>query len=170
MTRKGKILVLYEHLADIADSIETTKHRVLEVSAILFPKASFLDLGDPAAFTKAPTDQRAPADLLRPEILLQRGETTLSTRLAAVQTGLKTLVDGKAALQLDPRCRILINGFTGGYAWKMIAGRVLPEPQKNSYSHLMDSFSHALARVSGQFDPKTRREMAGPRGALIPVP
>jgi hypothetical protein len=170
ITRKGRILVLYEHLADISDSIETTKHRVLEVSAILFPKASFLDLGDPAAFTKAPTDQRAPADLLRPEILLQRGETTLSTRLAAVQTGLKTLVDGKPALQLDPRCRILINGFTGGYVWKMVAGRVLPEPQKNSYSHLMDSFSHALARVSGQLDPKTRREMAGPRGALIPVP
>jgi hypothetical protein len=70
--------------------------------------------------------------------------------LAAVQAGLKTLVDGKPALQLDPRCRILINGFTGGYVWKMVAGRVVPEPQKNSYSHLMDSFSHALARVSGQ--------------------
>jgi hypothetical protein len=31
--------------------------------------------------------------------------------LAAVQTGLKTLVDGKPALQLDPRCRILVNAY-----------------------------------------------------------
>jgi hypothetical protein len=41
---------------------------------------------------------------------------------------------------------------------------------KNSYNHVLDAFSHALARVAGQFDPKLRREMAGPRGALIPVP
>jgi hypothetical protein len=51
----------------------------------------------------------------------------------------------------------------------MVGGRVLPEPQKNESSHIVDALCHALARVTGQLDPKVRREMRGPAGALIPV-
>ena len=169
ITRSGQLLILYEQQGQASDSIMDMKRRALEASAVLFPGWSFLDVADPAAFTKMPTDQRAPADLLRPEIILQRGETNLSQRLQAAQTWMDKLHDGKPALQIDPRCRMLINALQGGYCWKMVAGRVIPEPRKDNYSHQVDSWLHALAKVSGQFDPRIRREMMGPRGALIPV-
>jgi hypothetical protein len=169
VTRGGRLLILFDQLGEASSSIPDMKQRALSNSAVLFPQASFLDFADPAAWTKAPTDRRSPADLLRPEILAQRGEMGLQARLTALQTWLNKLVDGQPALQIDPRCRLLINALQGGYVWKMLGGRVLPEPQKNESSHIVDALTHALARVTGQLDPKVRREMRGPAGALIPV-
>lgn len=169
VTRKGQLRILYELVGRPSDAILDMKMRVLEASNTLFPGFSFLDICDPAAFTKAPTDRKSPADLLRPEIILSKGETTLTARLQSLQTWFSKLVDGKAGMQIDPRCRFLINAFQGGYCWRVVAGRVLPEPRKDDYSHIVDALGHALARVSGQFDPRMRAEMRGPRGPLIPV-
>ena len=169
ITRKNRLLVLYEQQGQPGDAIPDLKRQALSSSALLFPGWSFLDLADPAGWTKAATDLKAPADLLRPEIVLSKGETSLQSRLTAAQTWLSKMVQGEPALQIDPRCRLLINALEGGYVWRMAAGRILPEPMKNSSSHIVDAWLHALARVSAQFDPKLRREMRGPAGALIPV-
>ena len=55
--------------------------------------------------------------------------------------------DGKPLLQLDPRCQMLIEAFTGGYHRKVVAGRTLDEPEKNEYSHLMDCLAYLCAKL-----------------------
>jgi hypothetical protein len=153
--------VLYEQQAEAGASIADVKQAVLSNSATLFPKFSYSDYGDPAAFTMSPTDQKTCADILRPEVILQPGEKTITARLEAGRMWMDKLADGQPALQIDPRCRLLIGALAGGFAWKQVAGQLLPEPQKNSYSHITDAWLHALARVTG-LTPMKRRELMGP--------
>lgn len=171
ITRKGTLKVLFEQLGEMGASIADVKAQAVSASEVLFPGFTFLDLADPAAWTKSATDQRSPADLFNQTptpIRLSQGVTSLEGRLEAGKQWLDKLVNGVAAVQIDPRCRLLISALAGGYCWKMIAGRILPEPEKNSASHVVDAWLHALAQVS-QHDPSKRRELMGPRGPLIPV-
>lgn len=147
--RDNRCRVLYEQLADMGEGLRDVKQAVLHISNTLFPGFTFLDVSDPAAIeTKSPTDEKTCADVLRPEINLMAGERTLAGRLEAGRSWMDRLVRGRPALAIDWRCRQLVNGLAAGYVWKQVAGRDLPEPSKNSYSHLVDAFLAALARVS----------------------
>jgi hypothetical protein len=158
----GFTRVLYEQQAGQEMAVEAVKRAVLSTSQTLFPGFGFIDYGDPAAYTRHPTDQRTCAEILRPEVTLVPGEMTLTGRLEALHTVLTTKMGMKDSLVIDPRCRILISAFMGGYVWQEVGGRVLPEPRKNDYSHIMDAFSCALSKASG-ISPMQRQVMMGPR-------
>ncbi len=173
MSRDGKTLqILYELQVPLSSGLEDVKRGAVQVSQILFPQASFLDIASAPSWTKRPNEIKAPADLLRPEFLPQKSDVALPVRLAAVQQWLGRQVGGTdPALLIDPGCVQFSLAFEGGYQWKQAAGRVLPDVQQNAAASLMDAFSYPLARVTatGQLDPRIRREMMGPRGALIPL-
>ncbi len=161
--RENRCRVLYEQLANMGESLQDVKLSVLTVSRTLFPDFSFLDISDPTGITtKSPTDEKTCADILRPEINLMVGEVTLAGRLEAGRNWLDRLVHTKPAVEIDPGCRILYGGLMLGYCWKHVAGRDLPEPQKNSYSHIVDAFLTALARVSS-VTPRKMLTTIGPR-------
>ena len=162
---RNECRVLYELQAEPGDAIEQVKQVVKNTHNTLFPGFACTDYADPAAFTKSPTDQKTCAELLRPEITLLPGERTITGRLEAGRLWMDRLNHSKPALSIDPRCRILIGGLAGGYAWKPSAGVLLPEPQKNEYSHVIDAWLHGLARVSalGDLGPESEREIMGPR-------
>jgi hypothetical protein len=174
VSRDGKRLsVLYEQQTPLSDGIDDAKRAAVQASLILFPGRHFSDMVSAPSWTKRLDELRAPADLLRPEFLPQKSEAALPERLAAVQQWLDRQVGGEAsALLIDPRCLHLHLAFGGSYQWRQSAGRVLPSVVANSAASLIDAFAYALARITatGQLNPRIRREMMGPSGALVPVP
>ena len=174
VSRDGKRLqVFYEQQTPLSGGLEDAKRAAVQVSTILFPQASFLDIASAPSWTKRADELKAPADVLRPELLPQRSDAHLHVRLAAVQQWLGRQVGGTdPAVQIDPGCVQFYLALEGSYQWRQAGGRVLPDVQHNAAASLMDAFSYALARVTatGQLDPRVRREMRGPSGALIPVP
>ena len=163
LDRENRCRVLYEQLADMGESLQDIKQLTLSVSRQLFPDFDFLDISDPAGInTESPTDKKTCADILRPEIQLLPGETTISGRLEAGRSWLDRLVHTKPAVVIDPRCRILIGGLANSYVWKQVAGRDLPEPKKNSASHIIDAWLGALARVT-HLSPRNQRSILGPK-------
>jgi phage terminase large subunit-like protein len=171
LSRDGKYLdVFYEQQSPLSSGLEDAKRAAVQVSTILFPQASFLDIASAPSWTKRGDELKAPADMLRPELLPQRSDANLHVRLAAVQRWLSLQVGGEdPAMQIDPGCVRFPFALAGGYAWKSAAGRVMPDVVQNAAASLVDAFSYALARVTttGQVDPRLRREIFGPR-VLIP--
>jgi phage terminase large subunit-like protein len=172
-SRDGKRLtVFYEQQMPVSSGVEEAKRAAVQASQLLFPQASFLDVASAPTWTKRGDELKAPADLFRPELLPQKSEVALQVRLTSMQRWLTLQVGGTdPALQIDPGCTRFRLALEGGYQWKSAAGRVLPDVQQNRAASLMDAFTYALARVSvtGQMDPRLRREIWGPRGPLIPT-
>jgi hypothetical protein len=122
---------------------------------------------------KRPDELKAPADLFRPEFLVQKSEVSLHARLAALQAWCdRRGGDEDVAMLIDPRCVRLRFALDGGYHWKMTGGQRMPDVVQNASASIVDALTYALAKIAatGAMDPRTRREMAGPRGALIPIP
>jgi phage terminase large subunit-like protein len=172
-SRDGKrLLIFYEQQTAVTDGIEDAKRAAVQASQLLFPGWHFLDIASAPTWTKRTDEQHAPADLFRPEFLVQKGEAALPVRLGAVQQWLGRQVGGEeSALLIDPGCFGLHLAFEGSYQWRQSGGRVLPGIAQNAAASLVDAFSYALARMTttGRLDPRIRREMMGPSGALVPV-
>jgi hypothetical protein len=165
-----RLSILYEQQTPLTDGIEDAKRAAVQASQLLFPSWHFLDIATAPSWTKRSDEQRAPADLLRPEFMPQKSDAAFPVRLQAVQQWLSRQVGGEeSALLIDPGCLHLHLAFEGAYQWRQSGGRVMPGVVANGAASLMDAFSYALARVTatGQLDPRTRREMFGPR-VLIP--
>jgi hypothetical protein len=173
-SRDGKRLsVLYEQQTPLSDGIEDAKRAAVQASQLLFPSWHFLDIASAPSWTKRSDELRAAADLFRPELIPQKSEVALPVRLQAVQQWLGRQVGGEAsALQIDPGCFGLRLAFEGRYQWRQSGGRIMPGVVANAAASLMDAFSFALARMTatGRLDPRLRREMMGPSGALVPIP
>jgi hypothetical protein len=70
----------------------------------------------------------------------------IETRIAAVDSILGQLHDGRPRLQLSPSCRTLIAGMSGAYCYerKLRSSEVKTEPSKNRFSHLCDALQYVL--------------------------
>jgi hypothetical protein len=166
LSRDGKRLsVLYEQQAPLSDGIEDAKRAAVQASQLLFPRWHFLDVVSAPSWAKRSDEQRAPADLFRPESMPQKSEAAMPVRLQAVQQWLGRQVGGEeSALLIDPGCMQLALAFGGAYAWRQSGGRVMPGVVTNAAASLMDAFSFALTRVTptGQLDARLRRDLMGP--------
>ena len=72
-------------------------------------------------------------------------------RSNCVKELLRGVRDGKPAVVVGERCKVLRNGFNGGYCYKKMAGSVLgeeryaPGPDKSSfYTHIQDAFQYGV--------------------------
>lgn len=70
-------------------------------------------------------------------------------RSGCVKDLLRGVRDGKPAVVLSDRCKVLKDGFNGGYCYKKMAGGILgeeryaPGPDKSSfYTHVQDAFQY----------------------------
>lgn len=81
-------------------------------------------------------------------------------RQGAVAKMLRKTSKGKFAVQIDPRCTVIIDGFTGGYERKEVAPGVYGDDVvKNIYSHIQDSLQAVATCVFNWREqrPKRRR-------------
>jgi hypothetical protein len=57
------------------------------------------------------------------------------------------MVDGNPGFLIDPRCKELIKGFEGGYAYRRIqvsGERYDDKPEKNRFSHIHDALQYLM--------------------------
>lgn len=122
-------------------------HNGLKIEAII---------GDPSGDSRSPTDLKSCFSILRDNGYYIKGSPSnlLEPRLGAVSMLLNTLTDGKPRLTISHRCKILRDGFLGGYEQKfyMINGEKLyaNEPLKNEYSHVHDALQYAALYITKQ--------------------
>jgi hypothetical protein len=106
--------------------------------------------GDPKGRDRTQTDERTAYDVFRANGIDMRAspikQNLIETRIAAVDSILNQLSDGRPRLQISPNCRTLIGGMSGGYCYerKMHSSEVKTEPSKNRFSHLCDALQYVL--------------------------
>jgi hypothetical protein len=81
----------------------------------------------------------------------------LEPRFTSVDNFLTKLVEGKPALQLDPRCTLIRKGFNGEYKRRRlnISGSEIysEEPEKNSVSHPHEALQYACMTIERGIRP-----------------
>lgn len=160
----GRWFIIDEMVSDNmgADSFSDD---VLDYCANEYPNWEFEDYGDPAGSQRAQTDEKTCFEILRGKgIRIQPGEQTLEIRLGAVKKQLKTLIDGKPRLVLDPKCKRLRKGFQGRYQFRRLqvsAEKYTDKPDKNEYSHPHDALQYIATRKFGG-EVRSRDKRRGP--------
>lgn len=152
VTAKGQLLILSELQSFDCGMRAHAKALTAELTTF-FDGFEANYVGDPAGNQRSQADEKTANELLRDEygIDVEPGELTQQGRQEAVRYYLTTLTsDGQPMMLIDPRCTMIIEAFTGGYHRKVVAGRVLDEPDKNEYSHLMDCLAYICCKMYKQ--------------------
>jgi hypothetical protein len=147
---KGELIILRE-LQSIDCGI-TAHAKVVQAESMGFAGHTFVDVGDPAGNQRAQSDEQSCVDILRDKygIYVQDGPVSAMKRWEAVRARLTTVTEsGGPMLLLDPSCKWLIGGFTGGYHRRKVGERYLEEPEKNEYSHTQDALAYICAGQVG---------------------
>ncbi len=119
--------------------------------ATRFPIHNVRWWGDPAGGFKSQTDERTYFDILKGEGIQVYPSPgfRLTERIEAVNSILSRNTAGLPALVVGKDCPKLRQGFNGGYRFKKIgtgdSARTMPDPEKNSYSHVHDALQYAIA-------------------------
>ena len=123
-----------------------------------------ISVGDPGGATRAETDERSCLQSLkRLGIPTKEAKTNLFTpRREAVAGFLSRLVDGKPAIVLSSRCKVLRKGFNGGYKYRLLKlpgeEKYTKEPDKNKFSHPHDGLQYiALELTTVQMGGRKRK-------------
>lgn len=141
------------------------RFKALEIEGA--PKFTFKIYGDPAGDYRAQTDEETPFRILRAALpgwtIIEAPSNDPALRIEAVELLLTRLVHGDPGILIDPSCRTLLNGFTGGYHYRKLQvtgmDRFDEKPMKNEYSHVHDALQYvALGTGEG------RALMTGPSG------
>lgn len=168
-TAKGQLMILCPELQSVDCGILAHGRVVKSESGTYFNGYSFNDYGDPAGNQRAQTDEKTANQILREEykIIVLPGPVSFEARDNAIRKLLTTTTpDGQPMLLIDPRCIWLIGAFTGGYHRKEVAGRLLEEPDKNEYSHIMDATGYVASSINSIPERVTRNRPMPKRGAL----
>lgn len=125
-----------------------------------FPGFTFRDVGDPAGRQRATTDEKSCMDILRTKKRNCRAAVTnaLIPRLESVKRMLTKTSKGRARVVIDPRCKRLIDGFSGGYRYveRANTGMHSDTPEKNLYSHIHDALQYIAMDLFGYAERNTR--------------
>lgn len=116
------------------------------------PNAEWVDIGDPAGKIRDATKQ-SPSDYLRKhcQIVIRDGIQTFKVRRESVASRLVRQINGNPALVVDPSCKLVIDGFSGGYCYPEIGntGLFKPEPKKDKYADVHDALQYPATILFG---------------------
>lgn len=126
----------------------------------LYPGLPLFVAADPAGWQKSQLSELCAADVLRMNDFPRTKAPTNDPekRIQAVERALSYIMDGKALVQVDPRCKRLVQGFRGGYKYKRKKdGTYEPRPEKDEYSHVHDAAQYGFLCIDGQYYSKALR-------------
>lgn len=117
-----------------------------------YPGFAFSGFGDPAGDKSGQTVEITPIAIMRAAGLSMRpaySNVVTLRRAALTNPGLRLCMDGRPALLISPRAKMLRKGLMGGFCYRKqkIAGPVpsyTEEPDKNQFSHVVESAEYAL--------------------------
>ncbi len=120
---------------------------------------------DPSGFKRSETDERSCIEIMRSHGFtnIHPGAVSAEKRRSIIDKKLSELVDGRAAMIIDPRNDLIIEAFDGGYHWLVVQGQTKEEPDKNQASHPMDALQYVatgLFMIRGNKSKKRDRPKA----------
>jgi hypothetical protein len=144
-------LFVYNELTASDLDLEHFCPEVRRVSHEWFPNCrKWFDIVDPSGFNRNDIDKRKRVDIVR-QILNTRaipGAKSEVDRLRAVTRFLRENRRGMPAVMIDPKVRMLIDGFIGGYHYAWAKGGGLKDhPEKNEYSHIQDALQYVCSKI-----------------------
>lgn len=147
--------VIFDELVATEMGIERFAEKFLRHCGEHLAGYTFKHEADPAGEQRAPTDEKTCYQILESKgIRVRPGLQTLTNRLESVRKPLGQLIQGKAQLQLHPRCKMLRKGFMGKYYYRRIhssvSGKYSDEPEKNSFSHPHDALQYTATILFGE--------------------
>lgn len=115
---KGRWLVLKEVMGtDI--TIEKFGTYMKTACKEWYPDAEWVDYGDPAGDQKSDKNERTSVEILASMgVFVTSKPSTYRERKEIIERKLATLIDGIPALVVDEGCKLIIDGFLGGYHYR----------------------------------------------------
>lgn len=189
MLPSGRLVILNEFVSENM-GITQFAQEILKPALInhyhFLQGARIINFGDPAGSRADQVD-----DVTCIQKLNQNGiysvpcplpSNSFITRRECVADFLRTRIDDKAGLLVDPKCQMLRKGFNGGYCFRKLRGtnggddRYSEEADKNEYSHVHDALQylcygalHGNENVSspiGSFDSSWSSQFYGTDSSL----
>lgn len=156
---RGRILILAETYAMGMGAQNFIREKVKPILQQKFPGHPVIVIIDPAANTRAQTDERTVLEVIRAEGLSVRTASTnaLQARLGAVDAALTRVVEGKPYLLIDGQaCPDLVNTLAGKYRYRRKKdGDAEDTPEKSHpWSDIADALQYLClhADTSGVFN------------------
>ena len=145
---RGRWLILQEIVAFDMGIVRFAELLRQEI-ATRYSNCDIMIFGDPAGDFRAQTDESTPFQIMRGAGLraVPAPSNDVSLRLESVSAPLNRMVEGKSGVLIDYRCKELIKGFEGGYAYKrmQVSGeRYADKPDKNRFSHIHDALQYLM--------------------------
>lgn len=159
---KGRILILDQVYATGTGAQKFIREKVKPVLNQRFPGQPVIVVIDPAANTRAQTDERTALDVIRAEGLAVRTASTnaIQARIGAVDAALSRVVEGEPYLLIDgTRCADLVNCLAGKYRYRRKKdGEAEDSPEKSHpWSDIADALQYLClhADTSGVFNQES---------------
>jgi hypothetical protein len=134
-------------------ALRFAREKLKPLLASKYPGMSCVVVIDPAGFTRAQTDERTVADILRAEgFRVVRGRSNDPVlRIASVDNFLTRMVDGKPILQIDAAADLLVRAMAGKYRYKIKKdGEQEDSPEKSHpWSDIADAFQYLCMHADG---------------------
>lgn len=166
---EGQLRILTEFTAENMGA-EKFSDLVLAKLRILFPtwadqKRNWRDYIDPAGNQRQQSDESTCAQaLVKRGLAPAPGPVAFEARRQSVERFLLRQTRDGPGLIIDASCKVLIDGFKGGYHYPEKASEIEPtklRPVKNEYSHPHDALQYLCSGVMG---------LEKKRGVGIPAP
>jgi hypothetical protein len=165
----GRVRVLAELCQEGMGAERLVQERLKPLLRNLLPQAGrVIVAADPAAASRTQTDERTVVKIFRQHYDVDvESNNRLPLRLDAIDHYMSTLIAGRPALQIDPRCAMLIRALKGGWRYaadlrkETLKGH---DPEKNAYSHPGDAFGYLCRFFHRDKQRETRYQL--PPGSL----
>lgn len=168
VTPRGRFFVLDELTSENMGIKNFIANKLTPLLNTKYHGYTVIGYGDPAGVQRAQTDERTCFEELHyAGYKIHPARTNaLAARIDAVESLLSRLVDGEPCFQMDPSCRILRQGFNGGYHFREIAGfsgKYSDMPAKNKFSHVHDALQYAAMYVTERQNSQKRASLIIPK-------
>jgi len=125
---------------------------------IHYPKHKISWIGDPSGNRRMDTDEQTVFKELYDEFKIDceaANSNDPTIRWEAVRWFLEQMRDGKPAMQVHKRCKIIRKGFNGGYQLRRLqvtgTTRYTDKADKNKYSHPHDALQYLMMFYKGDY-------------------
>lgn len=155
----GRLLCFEALSAEGMGALRFVREKLKPVLAQRFPGMSFLVVVDPAANTRAQTDERTVVEVLQAEgfEVVTAPTNALQPRISAVDAYLTRIIEGRPSILFDEvGCADLITALMGKYRYRLKkTGDIEDKPEKNHpWSDIADSLQYLCLQAdqSGIFN------------------
>ena len=158
MNPAGRLEIVKEFVTDRSGIMEFARE-VIEWCAIEFPGAEYLDISDPAGHNEF-SDPRggltSNAKMVEIEhgVRMKKGTQAFQIRRESLGGRMNRRAAGGPAFWIYiPGCPRLVTGMEGGYCYRKLPnGEYSPDPDKNKYSHPVESLQYLSTGIDDKDD------------------